>query len=223
MTLIAPGGPDSPCPARLAPPVLRHVAIAGWPQSGSRIEGSRRDGSRTDGEWTTHPPNAIDEDAIRAIHQQMIDAWNSGSGTAFAAPFTNDADFVVFEGTHLKGRQEIASFTQQILDTVVKGSRLEGEVKFVRFLSPQLAVMHSLVRTTLRGYTMAESFDEPRCPNLVWTDLDPKCPQTRHGYLLRDRARFPVVMEPLSKDFDNGSYRIIVVMGSVANYRKQIS
>ena len=34
-------------------------------------------------------------------------------------------------------------FHQQAFDTVVKGSRLEGEVKFVRFLSPQLAVMHS--------------------------------------------------------------------------------
>lgn len=103
----------------------------------------------------TPAPNAADEDAIRAIHRQMIDAWNVGDGAAFAAPFTDDADFVVFEGTHLKGRQQIASFTQQIFDTVVKGSRLEGEVKFVRLLSPVLAVMHSAVRTTLRGQAEA--------------------------------------------------------------------
>lgn len=103
----------------------------------------------------TPAPNAADEDAIRAIHRQMIDAWNVGDGAAFAAPFTDDADFVVFEGTHLKGRQQIASFTQQIFDTVVKGSRLEGEVKFVRLLSPVLAVMHSTVRTTLRGQAEA--------------------------------------------------------------------
>ena len=67
-----------------------------------------------------------DEKAIRAIHQRMIDAWNTGDGAAFAAPFTEDADFVAFEGTHLKGRQEITSFHQRICDTVVKGSRLEG-------------------------------------------------------------------------------------------------
>jgi uncharacterized protein (TIGR02246 family) len=79
----------------------------------------------------------------------MIDAWNTGSGAAFAAPFIDDADFVVFEGTHMNGRQQIVSFTRQIFDTVVKGSRLEGEVKFMRFLSPDLAVMHSVVRTTL--------------------------------------------------------------------------
>jgi uncharacterized protein (TIGR02246 family) len=94
---------------------------------------------------------AADEEAIEAIHQRMIDAWNTGDGGAFAAPFTEDADFIAFEGTHLKGRHEIALFHQQIFDTAVKGSRLEGEVKFVRLLSPVLAVMHSVVRVTLPG------------------------------------------------------------------------
>jgi uncharacterized protein (TIGR02246 family) len=104
---------------------------------------------------TTQPQfsDAADEHAIRAILRRMIEAWNAGDGTAFAAPFTDEVDFVVWEGTHLEGRQELAGFTQQIFDTVVKGSRLEGEVKFVRFLSPALAVMHSVVRTTLRGQT----------------------------------------------------------------------
>jgi len=96
-----------------------------------------------------------DEDAIRAIHQRMIDAWNAGDAAAFAAPFTDDADFIAFEGTHLKGRREIASFHHQIFDTVVKGTRLQGEVKFVRFPSPVLAVMHSGVRVTLQRQTEA--------------------------------------------------------------------
>jgi len=43
----------------------------------------------------TRVSNAADEDAIRAIHQRMIGAWNAGDGAAFAAPFTNEADFVV--------------------------------------------------------------------------------------------------------------------------------
>jgi uncharacterized protein (TIGR02246 family) len=99
----------------------------------------------------TRASNPADEDAIRAIHRRMIDAWNAGDGAAFAAPFTDGADFVVWDGTQLKGRQQIASFTQRIFDTVAKGSRLEGEVKFVNFLSPQLVVMHSEVRVTLPG------------------------------------------------------------------------
>jgi hypothetical protein len=65
--------------------------------------------------------SASDEAAIRAFPQQLVDAWNRGSGEAFAAPFTESADFIAFEGTHLKGRQQIAVFHQQIFDTVVKG------------------------------------------------------------------------------------------------------
>ena len=72
---------------------------------------------------------------------------------AFAAQFTDDADFVAWQGTHLKGRQEIASFTQRVFDTVVTGSHLEGEVVFVHLLSPALALMHSVVRMAFRGQT----------------------------------------------------------------------
>ena len=97
-----------------------------------------------------HP---ADDNAIRAIHHRMIDAWNADDATAFIAPFTDDADFVAFEGTHLKGRREMVPFHQRIFDTVVKGSRVEGEVKFVRFVSPALAVMHSTVAYALRGQT----------------------------------------------------------------------
>ena len=62
---------------------------------------------------------AADEDAIRAIHQRIIDAWNAGDGDAFAAPFSDRADFVAWNGTHLEGRQEIAAFHRQMFDTVV--------------------------------------------------------------------------------------------------------
>ena len=51
----------------------------------------------------------------------------------------------------MKGRREIASFHRQIFDTVVKGTRLQDEVKFVHFLSAVVAVMHSAVRVTLQG------------------------------------------------------------------------
>jgi uncharacterized protein (TIGR02246 family) len=54
----------------------------------------------------------------RCLARQMIDAWNTGDALAFSASFTDDADFVVFEGTHRNGRQQIASFTRQIFDTV---------------------------------------------------------------------------------------------------------
>ena len=99
--------------------------------------------------------NSADETAIRAIHYRMIDAWNSGDAAAFIAPFRGDADFIAFEGTHLRGREQMLAFHRRIFDTVVKGSCMEGEVKFVRFLSPEQAVMHSRVKYALRDQTSA--------------------------------------------------------------------
>jgi uncharacterized protein (TIGR02246 family) len=94
-----------------------------------------------------------DESAIRAFHRQMIDSWNRGSGEGFAAPFSETADFITFEGTHLKGRKEIATFHRQAFDTVVKGTRLEGKVNFVRLVNSQLALMLVEIGVILPGQT----------------------------------------------------------------------
>jgi uncharacterized protein (TIGR02246 family) len=54
------------------------------------------------------------------VDQQVIDGWNAGSGDAFAAPFEEDADQVGFDGTHFKGRKEIASFHQHLFDMFLR-------------------------------------------------------------------------------------------------------
>jgi uncharacterized protein (TIGR02246 family) len=93
------------------------------------------------------------ECSVDAIHRQMIEAWNAGDAAAFAAPFVVDADFVAFEGTHLHGHDEILAFHRQLFATVLRGSRLTGEVKFVRRIGPGLAVIHSTVQVILPGGT----------------------------------------------------------------------
>jgi uncharacterized protein (TIGR02246 family) len=95
--------------------------------------------------------DSADEAAVRALYQQLMDGWNQGSGDAFAAVFTEDGDLIGFDGTHFKGRQEIAPFHQRLFDKWLKGSRLVGEVKDVRFLSPDIALMHAVGGTVLRG------------------------------------------------------------------------
>ncbi len=94
-----------------------------------------------------------DEAAVRALYQELMDGWNQGSGAAFAAVFAEDGDLVAFDGTHFKGRQEIAPFHQQLFDKWLKGSRLVGQVKDVRFLSPDVALMHAVGGTVMRGKT----------------------------------------------------------------------
>ena len=98
---------------------------------------------------TTGDP--ADEAAVRGLYQQLMDGWNRGSGDAFAAVFAEDGDLVAFDGTHFEGREEIAPFHQELFDKWMKGSRLVGQVKDVRFLSPDVALMHAVGGTVLRG------------------------------------------------------------------------
>jgi uncharacterized protein (TIGR02246 family) len=95
--------------------------------------------------------NIADDAALSNLYQQVIEGWNRGSGEVFAAPFTDDADFVAFDGTYLKGRQEIASAHQQLFDTFLKGTRLVGKVRNLRYLTPEVAVMIAVGGTVMPG------------------------------------------------------------------------
>jgi uncharacterized protein (TIGR02246 family) len=101
-------------------------------------------------ETTTNP---ADEAAVCELYQQLMDGWNRGSGDAFAAVFTEGGDLVAFDGTHFKGRKEIAPFHQQLFDKWMKGSRLVGQVEHVRFLSPDVALLHAVGGTVMRDKT----------------------------------------------------------------------
>ena len=71
---------------------------------------------------------SADEAAIRTLYQQMMEGWNKGSGNDFAAPFTDDSDFFRFDGTYLKGCQQIVSFQQELFEKFIKGSHLVGKI-----------------------------------------------------------------------------------------------
>ena len=103
------------------------------------------------GNTSRNAPSAADESAVRALVQKSIEAWNKGSGETFAAQFAEDSDFVVGSGMHLKGRKQNASNHQQIFDTFFKGSRLWLQVKSVRFLRPDVALMHTASKVLKPG------------------------------------------------------------------------
>ena len=94
---------------------------------------------------------SADEAAVRGLYQELMDGWNRGSGAAFAAPFAEDGDLVAFDGTHFKGRDEIETSHQELFDRWMKGTRLVGQVEDVRFPSPEVAVMHAVGSTVMRG------------------------------------------------------------------------
>ena len=94
-----------------------------------------------------------DEEAVRDLYRELMDGWNRGSGEAFAAVFAEDGDLVAFDGTHFEGREEIAPFHQELFDKWMKDTRLVGRVKDVRFLSSDVALMHAVGSTIMRGKT----------------------------------------------------------------------
>lgn len=83
-----------------------------------------------------------DEAAIRQIVRQVQDGWNTHDGKAFAAPFAADADYVVVNGMSLKGREVIEKGHIAIFTTIYKDSHNVGTVKSIRFLRPDVAVVH---------------------------------------------------------------------------------
>jgi len=97
-----------------------------------------------------------DEAIIHTLYQQTIDGWNQGSGDAFAAPYSEDSDFVGFDGTYLKGRQQIASFHQMLFDKFLRGSRLIGKIRSIRFIAENVAIMIAVGGTVLAGQSDIE-------------------------------------------------------------------
>jgi uncharacterized protein (TIGR02246 family) len=83
-----------------------------------------------------------DEAAIRQVVQQVQDAWNAHDGKAFAAPFAADADYVVVNGMKIKGRDDIEKGHTAIFTTIYKDSHNVGTVKGIRFIRPDVAVVH---------------------------------------------------------------------------------
>ncbi len=84
-----------------------------------------------------------DEAGVHALMQRLYEAWGEGDADAFAALFTEDADYVTFDGSLSKGRQAIADIHRPLFEGFMKGSRLTGQTTAVRFLAPNVALVHS--------------------------------------------------------------------------------
>lgn len=86
--------------------------------------------------------HAADEAAMRESVKQLETGWNTKSGAVFAKPFAEDADYVVINGMYIKGRATIESSHQRIFDTIFKDTKINLTVKQIRFLRPDIAVVH---------------------------------------------------------------------------------
>ena len=95
-----------------------------------------------------------DEARILALFDDLLDDWGRGDGEAYSSRFTEDADYVAFDGTRTRGRAGIAASHQQLFDKWLKGTQLTGRILSVRFLGSDVALVHATGGTIMRGKNM---------------------------------------------------------------------
>ncbi|WP_281900342.1 SgcJ/EcaC family oxidoreductase [Phytohabitans aurantiacus] len=92
-------------------------------------------------------PQAVDEHrrgdlaAFERIAKQQEVAWAAEDGGAFAATFTEDADFVTFNGDYFVGRHSIAAGLQHAFDNYIPPSRIVRLDEHIRYVEPDLVVI----------------------------------------------------------------------------------
>src|SRR5262245_29465227 len=91
------------------------------------------------------PLSARDESELCALLARLERSWNDGNGDAYAAAFTEDSDYVAFDGTRLRGRVANAGHHAQLFASVLRGSRLvfEPEATTFRHIGGGAVVMHT--------------------------------------------------------------------------------
>jgi uncharacterized protein (TIGR02246 family) len=83
------------------------------------------------------------EQQLRALYQQVHEAWNARSAAAFAAPFAADGKTIGYDGSVHDGRDGIAAELEAVFKDH-ETARYVGVVKSVRTIGENAAVLHAI-------------------------------------------------------------------------------
>lgn len=104
---------------------------------------------------------AADEAAVRGVIDNFREAWTSGDARKFGDLFAPDADFIVWTGTYVNGREKISEGHQRIFDTIYKDTKMQMNIRKIRFLSDSVAVVHT------QASVVKKTEDFPKEPQVV--------------------------------------------------------
>lgn len=89
-----------------------------------------------------------DHRAFQTLLDQMVTGWNSGNGVLYAGVFTENADYIAFNGERFTGRKSIADSHQDLFDGFLKvkipGHSLFQSIRTCRFEALHSTSFHSL-------------------------------------------------------------------------------
>ncbi|GAA0949261.1 SgcJ/EcaC family oxidoreductase [Actinocorallia libanotica] len=83
-----------------------------------------------------------DDARIAELFTAFMDAWTAGDAEAFGALFTEDSDYVSYDGTVARGRGRHEHNHDLLFRGVLSGSALVGDLESVRYITPDAAVAH---------------------------------------------------------------------------------
>jgi uncharacterized protein (TIGR02246 family) len=125
---------------------------------------------------STTPPDqaqdetASDEQQLRGMITTLQTGWNARSGQAFSSVFDSVHDYVVVNGIFLSGitPEANARAHQQIFNTIYRNTDLSLKVDKIRFIRPDLALIH------IFGATYEHGKSVPKDPTAIITVLAEK-------------------------------------------------
>src|SRR6266852_7798617 len=83
-----------------------------------------------------------DDEAARELPQAFANAWAKHDGHGLAKIMADDVDFVTVATTYLHGRSDFEKFHTRLLSGRFKESTITPLQTTVRFLRPDMAVIH---------------------------------------------------------------------------------
>ena len=85
--------------------------------------------------------SAADEEGIRRVLADFVEAWNKDDAKAFSLVFAEDADFTNVRGVSAHGRTEVEKFHAPRFATTFKDSHQKITETKIRFIKPDVAAV----------------------------------------------------------------------------------
>ncbi|MDX1283856.1 MAG: SgcJ/EcaC family oxidoreductase [Draconibacterium sp.] len=90
---------------------------------------------------------------IESVLNSLVDAWGKGDAELFASNFTEDADFTVWFGMRLHGREEIAFGHNIIFKEFYANTIWDLKIDKIRFIGTDHALVHCSGSVIKQGET----------------------------------------------------------------------
>jgi uncharacterized protein (TIGR02246 family) len=146
------------------------------------------------------PTTTQTNNRIGGLIDSMRQSWNRHDIKTYAALFEDNADFVNVVGMHWRGRAEIEATHIRLHETIFRNTSLSEVKHAVRFLTPEIALVHATWQ--MLGAEGLENWQVPEVRHAQMSLILRANPNAEHGWLitaLHNTEVLPVSMSDLDK------------------------